>query len=64
MSIDVANDLEIGLFRTSSTSSTHEQRADSSSHISSLSGEQHGHSLHEVIGDALELFSRHLRARE
>jgi hypothetical protein len=61
-------DLEMGLLRRSSPDPitrelVHEDGSDNNAtQISALDHADHRNNLHEVIGDALEVFSRHLRA--
>ncbi|KAE9367578.1 hypothetical protein N431DRAFT_69766 [Stipitochalara longipes BDJ] len=61
------SDLELGLLDTASQSRiTNAPNEDEPSNILQTSGEyaaSQRNNLHEVIGDALEVFSRHLRAR-
>lgn len=55
-------DIELGLLRSPHESQADEDEVDTSAQIPPLGAAEHRHNLHEVIGDALELFSRHLRA--
>jgi hypothetical protein len=58
----------MGLFQRSSLDPStrelgHEDGSDNNAtQMAPLAPADHRHSLHEVIGDALEVFSRHLRA--
>jgi len=55
-------DIELGLLRSPHESEADEDENDTATQIPPLGAAEHRHNLHEVIGDALELFSRHLRA--
>ncbi|PMD19555.1 hypothetical protein NA56DRAFT_750631 [Hyaloscypha hepaticicola] len=54
-------DIEMGLLRSQHESEADEHEVDASPQIPPLGIAEQRHNLHEVIGDALELFSRHLR---
>jgi hypothetical protein len=55
-------DTEMGLLHRPTLSPTNEDAASISTEDSSPRTAEHKQHLHEVIGDALEVFSRHLRA--
>jgi hypothetical protein len=57
-------DIEMGLLRSSTPSPADEDETHISAQISPLRHTEHGHNLHEVIGEVLELFSRTLRAHD
>lgn len=61
-SIFLVHDVEMGLLRSPNGSQADEDEVDNSAQIPPLGAVEQRHSLHEVIGDALELFLRHLRA--
>lgn len=52
----------MGLLHHSTPSPVNEGDVDVPTHSSPLASVEYIHNLHEVIGDALEVFSRHLRA--
>jgi hypothetical protein len=52
----------MGLLHSSHEAQADEDEVDTSVQIPPLDTAEHRHNLHEVIGDALEVFSRHLRA--
>ncbi|PMD40477.1 hypothetical protein L207DRAFT_511951, partial [Hyaloscypha variabilis F] len=56
-----ATDTEMGLLQDPAPIPTDEEEADTSAQILTHASE-HRNNFHEVIGDALEVFSRHLRA--
>jgi hypothetical protein len=56
------NGVELGLLDPSSSTTNHEDESDSTPHTSVSGVPDHRRNLHQVIGDALEVFSRHLRA--
>jgi hypothetical protein len=58
----LATDTEMGLLHNPTTCMMSEDEANTSGQDSIPDATEHRHSLHEVIGDALEVFSRHLRA--
>ena len=58
----LVRDIEMGLLHSAAQSQADEDEVDTSTQIPPLGAAEHRHNLHEVIGDALELFSRHLRA--
>ena len=61
---EIATDLELGLLRRGSpTSTTHgDEPGHHALSAHTIGNTDYGNSLHQVIGDALEVFSKHLRA--
>lgn len=58
----LVRDVEMGLLRSPHESQADEDEVDTSAQIPRLGAAEQRNNLHEVIGDALELFSTYLRA--
>jgi hypothetical protein len=63
-SIFLVRDVEMGLLHNPHQVQADEDEVDTSPQIPPLGAAEQRHNSHEVIGDALELFSKHLRAHK